>query len=65
MGDATTVNLAAWERDFRINVTSMLLMARHAIPEMRKTGRGAIVNLSSVSGRKAAVSPFPGWSRLC
>ncbi|KAI1636232.1 NAD(P)-binding protein, partial [Biscogniauxia mediterranea] len=50
MGDATQVNLSAWERDFRINVTSMVLMARHAIPEMRKNGRGAIVNMSSVSG---------------
>jgi hypothetical protein len=34
----------------RINVTSMVLMSRYAIPEMRKNGRGAIVNLSSVSG---------------
>lgn len=50
MGDATTVDLAAWERDLRINVTSMVLMCRHAVPEMRKAGRGAIVNLSSVSG---------------
>jgi NAD(P)-dependent dehydrogenase (short-subunit alcohol dehydrogenase family) len=50
MGDATAVDLLAWERDMRINVTSMLLMARHAIPEMRKAGRGAIVNISSVSG---------------
>lgn len=50
MGDCTTLDLGAWERDFRINVTSMMLMARHAIPEMRKNGRGSIVNLSSVSG---------------
>jgi NAD(P)-dependent dehydrogenase (short-subunit alcohol dehydrogenase family) len=50
MGDATKVDLAAWDRDFRINVTSMVLMNRHVIPEMRKNGRGAIVNLSSVSG---------------
>ncbi|RWA10347.1 hypothetical protein EKO27_g4752 [Xylaria grammica] len=50
MGDATVVNLEAWERDFRINVTSMVVMARYAIPEMRKQGRGSIVNLSSVSG---------------
>jgi len=50
MGDATTVDLAAWDRDMRINVTSMLLMSRHAIPEMRKVGRGAIVNISSVAG---------------
>ena len=50
MGDATTVDLAAWDRDMRINVTSMVMMSRYAIPEMRKLGRGAIVNMSSVSG---------------
>ncbi len=53
MGDATKVDLAAWDRDMRINVTSMVLMSRHAIPEMRKNGRGAIVNISSVSGCKS------------
>lgn len=52
MGDATKIDLDAWERDFRINVTSMVLMARFAIPEFRKQGRGSIVNMSSVSGRK-------------
>ncbi|KAL8377858.1 hypothetical protein RB595_008510 [Gaeumannomyces hyphopodioides] len=50
MGDATTINMEAWDRDFRINVTSMVLMSRHAIPEMRKAGRGSIINMSSVSG---------------
>lgn len=50
MGDATAINMEAWDRDFRINVTSMVLMSRHAIPEMRKAGRGSIVNMSSVSG---------------
>lgn len=34
MGDATKLDLEAWDRDMRINVTSMVLMARHAIPEM-------------------------------
>lgn len=53
MGDATKLDLAAWERDFKINVTSMVLMSRHTIPEMRKNGRGAIINMSSVSGRKS------------
>lgn len=50
VGDATKLDLQGWDRDFRINVTSMVLMSRFAIPEMRKAGRGAIVNLSSVSG---------------
>lgn len=57
MGDATKIDLAAWDRDFRINVTSMVLMARHVIPEMRKLGRGSIVNMSSVSGRMYHRSP--------
>ncbi|KAF2023466.1 NAD(P)-binding protein [Setomelanomma holmii] len=50
IGDATNINLEAWERDFRINVTSMVMMSRFAIPEMRKQGRGSIINMSSVSG---------------
>ena len=50
MGDATKIDMAAWDRDMRINVTSMVLMSRYAIPEMRKAGRGAIVNIASVSG---------------
>ncbi|KAI8237964.1 hypothetical protein K4K57_002909 [Colletotrichum sp. SAR 10_99] len=50
IGNATNINLEAWERDFRINVTSMVMMSRYAIPEMRKQGRGSIVNISSVSG---------------
>lgn len=53
-GGADVLDLAAWDRDFRINVTSMVLMARHAIPEMRKNGRGCVVNMGSVSGRKSS-----------
>ena len=34
----------------RINVTSMVMMAKHAIPPMVAAGGGAIVNISSVSG---------------
>lgn len=58
MGDATKIDMDAWDRDFRINVTSMVLMCRHVIPEMRKNGRGAIVNMSSVSGRTYPTQGF-------
>lgn len=53
-GTVVDVDLAAWDRDFRTNVTSMVLMSRFAIPEMRKVGRGSIVNMSSVSGSEIA-----------
>jgi NAD(P)-dependent dehydrogenase (short-subunit alcohol dehydrogenase family) len=34
----------------RVNVASMMLMAKYAIPEMIKSGGGSIINLSSVAG---------------
>ncbi|KAJ7284602.1 hypothetical protein C8J57DRAFT_1289062 [Mycena rebaudengoi] len=49
-GTAVDVDIDALERDFRINVTSMILMSRYVIPEMRKAGRGSIVNIASLAG---------------
>ncbi len=39
----------SWRRVMQVNVESMFLAAKHAIPEMRKAGGGAIVNVSSIS----------------
>ena len=41
-----------WRRVMQVNVDSMFLMAKHAIPAMRRRGGGAIVNVSSISVRK-------------
>ena len=49
-GDAVDLDIEEWDRAMRVNVTSMMLMAKYAIPEMRKIGRGAIINISSVAG---------------
>ena len=49
-GNAVEVDIDVWDRALRINVTSMMLMAKYAIPEMRKLGAGAIVNIASVAG---------------
>jgi NAD(P)-dependent dehydrogenase (short-subunit alcohol dehydrogenase family) len=49
-GTAVEVDIAEWERALRVNVTSMVIMAKHAIPEMIRSGGGSIVNLSSVAG---------------
>ncbi len=51
-GTAVDLDLEDWDRDMRINVTAMMLMARYAIPEMRKLKAGAIVNIASVAGLK-------------
>ncbi|MDX2158360.1 MAG: SDR family oxidoreductase [Hyphomicrobiaceae bacterium] len=50
MGNAVEVDPAAWEAAMRVNVTSMMLMAKYAIPEMRRQGGGSIVNISSIDG---------------
>lgn len=55
-GTAPEVNLTEWERSLRLNVTSMMLMAKFALPAMRKNEpgdgniRGSIVNMGSVAG---------------
>jgi NAD(P)-dependent dehydrogenase (short-subunit alcohol dehydrogenase family) len=38
-----------WRRVMEVNVDSMFLAAKHAIPAMRRAGGGAIVNVSSIS----------------
>jgi NAD(P)-dependent dehydrogenase (short-subunit alcohol dehydrogenase family) len=38
-----------WRRVMQVNVESMFLAAKHAIPAMRRAGGGAIVNVSSIS----------------
>ena len=50
IGNAVEVDPVAWESAMRINVTSMMLMAKYAIPEMRKQGAGSIINIASVAG---------------
>lgn len=49
-GTALDVTVADWDRAMRVNVTSMMLMAKFAIPEMIRTGGGSIINISSVAG---------------
>ncbi|MSP30514.1 MAG: glucose 1-dehydrogenase [Acetobacteraceae bacterium] len=49
-GSAVEVDPDAWDVAMRVNVTSMMLMAKYAIPEMRKVGGGSIVNIASIDG---------------
>ena len=52
-GTAVEVDMAHWARSMEINVATMVLMAKYAIPEMEKNEgqwRGSIVNIASVAG---------------
>jgi NAD(P)-dependent dehydrogenase (short-subunit alcohol dehydrogenase family) len=49
-GSAVEVDETAWDQALRVNVTSMMLMAKHAIPVMIRAGGGVIVNIASYAG---------------
>jgi len=49
-GDIEHTSLADWERTLRVNLTGVFLGTKHAIPAMRRTGGGSIINLSSIEG---------------
>ncbi len=39
-----------WLRVLTVNVQSMMLMCKYAVPEMKKSGGGSIINISSFGG---------------
>ena len=42
-----------WQRIIAVNVMSIVLCSKFAIPEMVKTGGGSIINISSIAGVRA------------
>ena len=42
----------AWEHVMTTNVTSMMLVSKHAIPAMQRNGGGAIVNVASIAAMR-------------
>ena len=53
-----------WQRMFAVNVDSVFLTCRRALPSMFERGRGAIVNVSSISGVPGP-EKFSGWVSYC
>ncbi|KAL2211449.1 NAD(P)-binding protein [Sarocladium strictum] len=54
-GTAVEVDMEQWSKSLEINVSSMVLMAKYAVPAMEKNAgeaKGAIVNMGSVAGLK-------------
>jgi NAD(P)-dependent dehydrogenase (short-subunit alcohol dehydrogenase family) len=49
VGSVVEVSEDEWRRVMQVNVETMFLAAKHAIPAMRRAGGGAIVNVSSIS----------------
>ena len=49
-GSADEVAEETWDRWMAVIVKAVFLGCKHALPEMRKAGRGSVVNISSVHG---------------
>ncbi len=45
-----TTDESLWDRTLDVNLKGMFLTAKFAIPEIKKQGGGAVVNISSVQG---------------
>ncbi|MCC6197873.1 MAG: SDR family oxidoreductase [Burkholderiales bacterium] len=56
VGGPLEINEASWDRTFAVNVRSMFLTAKHALPTMLAQGRGAFVNISSLAAIR-----YPGF----
>ena len=50
MGSVEDLSFAQWQRGMQVNVDSVFLGAKYALPLMRESQPGSIVNLSSIAG---------------
>jgi NAD(P)-dependent dehydrogenase (short-subunit alcohol dehydrogenase family) len=55
-GAADGLSLAEWQKVLDVNLTSVFLCVKHAVPAMRTTGGGAIIVTSSVMGLVAPLN---------
>ena len=63
-GAIEDVTLADWRRVMAVNLDGTFLGCKHAVRQMKQTGGGAIVNLSSVGALKASLTgPAYGASK--
>lgn len=53
-GPITEMTLAAWRNLMEVNVDSVFLGTKYAIPAMAASGGGSIINISSVAGLQGA-----------
>lgn len=52
-------DLDEWNRMIAVDLTSVFLCCRAALPSMRATGRGSIINLSSITGLAGTAGSVP------
>jgi NAD(P)-dependent dehydrogenase (short-subunit alcohol dehydrogenase family) len=57
----TDMTEAEWDNEIAINLKSVFLASRRAIPHMQRVGKGKIVNIASIAG----IVAFPTFPAYC
>lgn len=61
-GGVLDESLDSWERAVAVNLRSMFLTIKHAVPAMQRQGGGSIVNLSSIAANRWLGVPYASYS---
>ena len=61
-GTVTDMTEEVWDHSVDVNLKGMVFASKYAIPEMVKSGGGSIINLSSVDGIRAGITPNVAYS---
>jgi 3-oxoacyl-[acyl-carrier protein] reductase len=54
-GTVEELDLEGWDRTLAVNLRAPFLLSKAVFPHMREAGRGTIINISSLAGKK-------GWA---
>jgi NAD(P)-dependent dehydrogenase (short-subunit alcohol dehydrogenase family) len=57
--DAAAMSESEWDAFFAIDLKSLWLCAKHALPQMREQRRGSIVNIASIHAFMTSAENFP------
>jgi NAD(P)-dependent dehydrogenase (short-subunit alcohol dehydrogenase family) len=60
-GPVATIEREVWERVLDVNLTAAMLVCRHALPLVERSGGGAFVHIASVAGLRTADDPMDAY----
>lgn len=55
------MSVEEWDRTVALNLRSVFLVSKAAIPHLKKSKAGRIINVSSISGRQVTVASSPAY----
>jgi len=60
-GAVAVIDRGVWDRVLEVNLTAAMLVCRHALPLVERTGRGAFVHVASVAGLRNSDDPMDAY----